>query len=308
MVRRARNLLLVFGLVLTFLVMSTSVGFTQAVGVTPGSAPPGTEITVFGDGFEPGEEITVDFGGVEVVTFADDNGSFTVSLTIDELMPPGMHPLDINGSEGNFFTFEYLVEEPPSPTTTTTQAPTTTTTAASTTTAESATTTDGVTTTEAPSTTDAATTTISDTSVPPTTIADDSQVSTSDGGGVPWWLFLLAILLAVALGAGVMMAVNNANTARTGTFSDTAGNDWEYCSGRCRVKYTTVTRTPSEGGRQVLVSAVPRRGNPCTGSGCGCVLFQNPAGGGSPILLDEDGGSVRRVGGVEYSARCVKKV
>ena len=307
MVRRARSLLLVLGLVLTFLVLATSVGFAQAVGVTPGSAPPGTEITVFGDGFEPGEEITVFFGGVEVVTFADDEGSFTVNLTIDELMPPGMHPLDVDGNQGNFFSFDYLVEEPPPPTTTTTQAPTTTTTAAPTTTAEGATTTEAPTTTEAATTTAAPTTTVSDTSVPPTTIVDDSRVSTSDGGGVPWWLFLLAILLAVALGAGVMMAVNN-NAAKSGTFSDTAGNDWEYCSGRCRVKYTTVTRTPSEGGRQVLVSAVPRRGNPCTGSGCGCVLFQNPAGGGAPILLDEDGGSVRRVGGVEYSARCVKKV
>ncbi|MCH8992564.1 MAG: hypothetical protein IIA44_12570 [Acidobacteria bacterium] len=43
--------------------------------MTPGSAPPGTEITVFGDGFAPGEEITVGFGGIEVVTFADDDGS-----------------------------------------------------------------------------------------------------------------------------------------------------------------------------------------------------------------------------------------
>ncbi len=307
MVRRARSLLLIFGLIVTSLVLSISVGFAQAVGVTPGSAPPGTEITVFGDGFEPGEEITVSFGGIEVVTFADDEGSFTVSLTIDELMPPGMHPLDIDGSAGNFFSFEYLVEEPPPPTTTTTQPPTTTTTAASTTTAESATTTEAPTTTEAATTTAAPTTTVSDTSVP-TTIVDDSRVSTSDGDGFPWWLFLIAILIALALGAGVMMAINNSNTAKTGTFSDTAGNQWEYCSGRCRVKYKTVTRTPSEGGRQVLVSAVPSRGNPCTGSGCGCVLFQNPAAGGSPILLDEDGGSVRRVGGVEYSARCVKKV
>ncbi len=303
MVRRARSLLLIFGLIITSLVLSISVGFAQAVGVTPGSAPPGTEITVFGDGFEPGEEITVSFGGNEVVTFADDEGSFTVSLTIDELMPPGMHPLDIDGDQGNFFSFEYLVEDPPPPTTATTEAPTTTTTAAPPTT-EGATTTAAPTTTEAATTTEAPTTTVSDTSVP-TTIVDDSRVSTSDGDGFPWWLFLIAILVAMALGAGVMMAINNSNTARTGTFSDTAGNHWEYCSGRCRVKYKTVTDTA---GRRVLVTAVPSRGNPCTGSGCGCVLFQNQAGGGAPILLDEDGGSVTRVGGVEYSARCVKKV
>lgn len=305
MERGARRLFVIFGLLLTFLVLSTSVGFAQAVGVTPGSAPPGTEITVFGDGFDPGEEITVSFGGIDVVTFADDNGSFTVSLTIDELMPPGMHPLEISGDQGNFFDFEYEVEEPPPPTTTT-QPATTTTTAGSATT-EAATTTAAPTTSEAATTTAATTTTISDTSVPPT-IVDDTRVSTSSGGGVPWWLFLVGILVAVALGAGVMMAVNNANAARTGTFTDSSGNEWRYCAARaCRVKLTTVTRTPSEGGRQVLVTAEPR-GSGCSGGNCKCVLFQNPAQGGRPILLDEDGGSVRRVGGVEYSARCVEKV
>jgi len=135
---RIYRLLLVLGLALASLLIATSVALAQAAGVTPGSAPPGTEITVFGDGFGPGEEITVSFGGIEVVTFADDNGSFTVSLTIDDLMPPGMHPLDVEGDQGNFFSFEYLVEEPPPPTT---QPPATTTTAASAT-SEAATTTE----------------------------------------------------------------------------------------------------------------------------------------------------------------------
>jgi hypothetical protein len=166
------------------------------------------------------------------------------------------------------------------------------------TTTEAVTTTQAATTTAAPTTTAPATTTV--TEAPG--IVDDTRVSVSDGGGVPWWLFLIAILVAVLLGAGGMMAFNSFSVLKAGEFTDDKGNTWSICAGRtCKV----------EKGKQLnnknVVRAVPRNPDEKCASGCKCVLFSWPKGeDATPSFEDEDGGWVLKSATKRYRARCVK--
>ena len=170
--------------------------------------------------------------------------------------------------------------------------------------------------TVAPTSTEATTTTSTtiatdstnpDTSTSATTgaPAGGNTLQTTDDGGFPWLVLFLVLLGILLVGGGFYLISNLGGTAAgSGTFSDDQGNDWEYCEpSACFVEQNTVTDTD---GRRVMVRAAPRGEDSC--EDCSCVLFENPAGGGGPILLDEDGGWVRKKGGVEYSARCVKKV
>lgn len=161
------------------------------------------------------------------------------------------------------------------------------------------------TTTTTTTTTLAPTTTIPDTTtLAPAPATETSSTADSDDG-FPWLFLILVLIGLILLGGGIYLVSNLGGTAAgSGTFTDDQGNDWEYCeASACYVDQNTVTDTE---GRRVLVRAKPRTEESC--EDCQCVLFENPAGGGRPILLDEDGGWVRKRGGVEYSARCVKKV
>ena len=289
MVNRWRGFLLLVTLIVASLAVSAAPALAEAVGVLPDKAPPGTEITVFGDGFMPFEVITIFFGGTEVITEADGEGSFTTTLVIDELMPPGFHPMEISGDMGSFIDFEYEVTQPPPPTTegtTTTQAPTTTTQAPTTTTVAETTTTAAPTTTTAP-----------DSTTTPVTVVDDTRVSTSSGG-VPWWIFLLAILLALVLGAVVMMALNRSSTMKAG-FTDEAGKKWQVCSRGCKVERTNDLNNTR------VIRAVPK-GSQCP-SDCACVLFSWPnKGEGVPRFEDGDGAWIPVKPKRRYKAKCVK--
>ncbi len=162
------------------------------------------------------------------------------------------------------------------------------------------TTTSSTTTSTTTTTTTAAATTAA--TAAPTDLGNDTRIDTG-GDGFPWVVFFLVLLGLILVGGGIYLASDLGGTAAgSGTFTDDQGNDWEYCEARaCRVDQQSVTDTD---GRRVMVRAQPR-GEAC--EDCKCVLFENPAGGGSPILLDEDGGWVRKSATAEYSARCVKR-
>jgi hypothetical protein len=289
------RLLAVFLLLAAFVMTMAGVALAQAAGVTPGAGPVGSEVTIFGSGFEPGEMVTVEFGGWTITSgFADDNGEFTLVGTIPEI-PLGEHPMDVNG-EFNFAELTFEVTAPP-----TTTAPTSTTVAggggeSNTTVAE--TTVSETTVSETVSQTTAPVTTTD--STVPMTVEDDTSVSTATNG-FPWWLLVLVLLVVALLGGGIAWAaLRRGGVSKGGSFTDDQGNEWVYCEARaCRIEQKSVTDT---NGRRVLVRAVPRR-NAC--AGCQCVLFENVAG--PPKLLDEDGGWVTKRSGAEYSARCVRR-
>jgi hypothetical protein len=287
------RLLAVFLLLAAFVMTMAGVALAQAAGVTPDAGPVGSEVTIFGSGFGPGEMVTVEFGGWTITSgFADDNGEFTLVGTIPE-MPLGEHPMDVNG-EFNFVELSFEVTAPP-PTTT---APTSTTVAEGG--AESDTTVAQTTVSQTTvSQTTVSETTIADTTVP-VTVEDDTNVSTATSG-FPWWLLVLVLVAVALLGGGfAWAALRRGGVAKGGSFTDDQGNEWIYCEARaCRIEKKSVTDTD---GRRVLIRAVPRKGA-C--AGCKCVLFENVAG--PPKLLDEDGGWVTMRGGAEYSARCVRR-
>ena len=294
--KRLRQVLLIATLVGVLLVSVAGTAFAQAAGVIPGSSPAGGDVTIIGSGFQPGEQVTVEIGGSTIASgFADDSGEFTLSGTIPSDIPPGSHPMDVNGDQGTSLDFEYQVDPTQETTTTTTTAAPTTTTAAPTTT-QAATTTEASTTTAAPPSTDSPATTDS----PTTIVEDDSRIYTSTGGDFPWILLIL-VMGSVLLGGGLWWWWRT-TTAPEGAFTDDQGNQWTYCSARsCKLDKNSSTGTD---GRRVDIRALARKEN-CPD--CSCVLFEIPKDGGSPILLDEDGGWVSYSGKVSYSARCVKR-
>ena len=95
------RLLVVFLLTAAMVMAMSGVALAQAAGVTPGEGPVGSEVNIFGSGFEPGEYVTVEFGGWTIASgYADDTGEFSLWGTIPEI-PLGEHPMDING-ESNY--------------------------------------------------------------------------------------------------------------------------------------------------------------------------------------------------------------
>lgn len=93
--------------------------------------------------------------------------------------------------------------------------------------------------------------------------------------------------------------MEKSKTRKGGTFTDSSGQGWDYCTGRCRARLFNDINNVR------MVEAVSRPApNACT---CTCVLFKVPAGGGRIILESDDGTAVRRVAGVSYTARCVTK-
>jgi len=140
-------------------------------------------------------------------------------------------------------------------------------------------------------------TTVPPTTSPPTTIVDDTQVSTSEGGGFPW-VVLLVIGIVLALGGGVMLAwLWPWETGKA--FTDSSGQGWKYCSGGCKVKQgRTLTNV-------LQVKAIPKAAG-CPGS-CDCVLFARPRGGKAWIFQNNTGAWVIKKALWSYSARCVKK-
>ncbi len=270
------------------------VALAQAAGVTPGSGPVGSDVTIFGSGFDPGEMVTVEFGGWTIaIGYADDNGDFNLLGTIPE-MPLGEHPMDVNGE----FNFADLTFEVTEPLPTTTVPPETTVPASG---GESDTTVSDMTVPEIMvSETTLSNTTMSGTTVP-AAIEEDAAVSTTEGSSFPWCLLILVLVALALLGGGfAWAALRRGGVAKGGSFTDDQGIEWFYCAARaCRIEKKSVTDTD---GRRVLIRVVPR-GDAC--AGCQCVLFENVAG--PPKLLDEDGGWVTKRGGAEYSARCVRR-
>jgi hypothetical protein len=101
-----------------------------------GPVPAGGSTVVTGTGFQPGEQVTISFGGSTVgTTVAGAAGDWSTSIQISVSMPVGAHPLDIMGNLGSIVDTSLEVSAAiPAPTTTpattqppsTTQAPTTT--------------------------------------------------------------------------------------------------------------------------------------------------------------------------------------
>jgi hypothetical protein len=84
------------------------------VGTLQMSVAPGGVVDVLGGDFQPGELVTIEFGGLvlDVVT-ADANGEFYAVGWIDPLMPDGFHPLDAWGDLGSSATFDLEVWSAP---------------------------------------------------------------------------------------------------------------------------------------------------------------------------------------------------
>lgn len=92
--------------------------------------PAGGSTVVTGTGFQPGEQVTISFGGSTVgTTVAGAAGDWSTSIQISTSMPVGSHPLDIMGNLGSIVDTNLEVSAAiPAPTTApaTTQAPSTT--------------------------------------------------------------------------------------------------------------------------------------------------------------------------------------
>jgi len=88
-------------------------------------ASPGATVTVIGDGFVPGESVTVSYvGSTFGPVFADDAGRFTLEFTMPTA-PPDSHPLETSGDQGSAVSVEYELITDPVVATPTTEAPTT---------------------------------------------------------------------------------------------------------------------------------------------------------------------------------------
>jgi hypothetical protein len=83
--------------------------------ITPLNDPvdAGDWVDVVGDGFEPGEFVSLDFGGWTIAnTVAAADGTFFASGMVDSTMPAGAHPLDANGDMGSWATTSLTVTAP----------------------------------------------------------------------------------------------------------------------------------------------------------------------------------------------------
>lgn len=123
---------------------TAAAGEGPTIVVDPPDAHPGETISIEGSGFQPQEEIEIQFRGVVIATAtADDHGAFSAT----GIVPEPVHEVDrlfAIGALGSSAEVDYPVA-PPAPTTTTssttTEPATTTTSTASTTTTDQTTTT-----------------------------------------------------------------------------------------------------------------------------------------------------------------------
>ena len=146
---------------------TAAAGEGPTVVVDPPDANPGETISIEGSGFQPHEEIEIQFRGVVISTAtADDHGAFRVT----GIVPEPVHEVDrlfAIGSLGSSAEVDYPAA-PPAPTTTTSSSTTEATTTTTTTTTTSATTTSPTPTT--------------------TTLPPDPP---PDGDNDLWWLLLI---------------------------------------------------------------------------------------------------------------------
>lgn len=114
--RATKAIQLVFATLIVVFAMAVP-GRASAAGVSasPNPAPAGSTVTVTGSGFNPGETVEVNFAGDIVSTIADGNGNYMTPFTINSSVPAGGHPLEANGSAGNWAdsTLTVLAPAPP---------------------------------------------------------------------------------------------------------------------------------------------------------------------------------------------------
>ena len=97
------------------------------VGVTPSSAAAGEQLTIIGQGFKPGERISVELGGGSIATAtADAAGQFRTTGRIPAEMPAGAHPMEVNGDQGTSVEGAFTVKPSSLSTEPATTEPTTT--------------------------------------------------------------------------------------------------------------------------------------------------------------------------------------
>lgn len=92
------------------------------VGVLPGTAAAGEQITIVGDRFQAGEDISVEFGGGTIATATTDTlGRFRAIGRVPADMPAGAHPIEVTGNQGSSLEGNFMVTAP----STTTEQPAT---------------------------------------------------------------------------------------------------------------------------------------------------------------------------------------
>jgi|GEM_PF-3356695 len=95
------------------------------VQVNPNPVTVGGQVTITGFGFTPAETVYIGFGGETLaVVDADGEGFFATTGTVSTLMPPGTHPMDVEGSMGSWVGLDLGVVAKSAPPTT--SAPSTT--------------------------------------------------------------------------------------------------------------------------------------------------------------------------------------
>jgi len=83
------------------------------VGVLPGTAAAGEQITIVGDRFQAGEDISVEFGGGTIATAtADALGRFRTIGRVPADMPAGAHPIEVIGDGGSSLEGNFMVTAP----------------------------------------------------------------------------------------------------------------------------------------------------------------------------------------------------
>lgn len=253
-----------------------ALAFAQELTVTvdPPAQEPGGQVTLSGSGWQPGESITVSFGGSTIATAtADDFGNWQATGTIPEGMPAGEHPMDFIGSGGSQAETMYEVleaapgeepgEEEPAG--------------------------------EEPAGEEPAT---------PTEREDGEIPLAEEDGGLPVWAWILiGVLVGILVAAGGWLIVSRRGGPEVArTFTDNTGQAWEYCEGSaCKLTQQPVTDTE---GRRILVKC-DKKANMCQGAGCDCVLFLDTT---PPTYLQPGGQWHVKKPGERYSCRCVKKV
>lgn len=87
--------------------------------VTSGQSLPGSDITIKGSGFKPGQEITLINNGTVLnpkgAYVADDKGEFEASLTLPKTAEPGTHPVVVQASKPYFAAVADLKVSPDVP-------------------------------------------------------------------------------------------------------------------------------------------------------------------------------------------------
>ena len=83
---------------------------SASISVNPNPAEAGAVVTVSGQGFQPGEIVWIDFAGATIAQgTADASGQFITNGRIDASVPVGTHPLDANGDNGSWDTYDLTI-------------------------------------------------------------------------------------------------------------------------------------------------------------------------------------------------------